>query len=93
MPGTVTVAAIQAAPVSFDLPKSLHKVKDLTAQAAAAGADLVVFPYVYTLFKPLHETNCSVLCHTIGKHSSPLILGGTLLMRQSARESLEVCGA
>jgi nitrilase len=41
---TVVVAAIQAAPVSFNLPKSLEKLVGLTAQAAAAGADLVVFP-------------------------------------------------
>ncbi|KAJ5518762.1 nitrilase [Penicillium expansum] len=42
---SVVVAAIQAAPVSFDLPKSLQKVTEFTSQAAAAGADLVVFPY------------------------------------------------
>ncbi|KAF9873374.1 carbon-nitrogen hydrolase [Colletotrichum karsti] len=40
----VKVAAIQAAPVSFDLEKSLEKLGNLTAEAAAAGADLVVFP-------------------------------------------------
>ncbi|KAJ5152722.1 nitrilase [Penicillium canariense] len=41
---SVVVAAIQSAPVSFDLPKSLRKVAQFTSQAAAAGADLVVFP-------------------------------------------------
>jgi hypothetical protein len=41
---TVKVAAVQAAPVSFDLPKSLAKVAHFTAEAAKAGADLVVFP-------------------------------------------------
>ncbi|KAJ0359135.1 hypothetical protein COL154_008545 [Colletotrichum chrysophilum] len=40
----VKVAAVQAAPVSFDLEKSLEKLSKLTAEAAAAGADLVVFP-------------------------------------------------
>ena len=45
----VVVAAIQAAPVSFDLPKSLQKVAEFTSQAAGAGADLVVFPYVLPL--------------------------------------------
>lgn len=43
---SVMVAAIQAAPVSFDLPKSLQKVAEFTSRAAAAGADLVVFPFV-----------------------------------------------
>ncbi|KAF2710744.1 putative nitrilase [Pleomassaria siparia CBS 279.74] len=40
----VKVAAVQAAPVSFDLEKSLEKVANLTAEAAQSGADLVVFP-------------------------------------------------
>ncbi|KAI1326387.1 carbon-nitrogen hydrolase [Xylariaceae sp. FL0255] len=41
---TVKVAAVQAAPASFDLEKSLEKLTVLTAEAAAGGADLVVFP-------------------------------------------------
>lgn len=40
----VKVAAVQAAPVAFDLPKSLAKVAYFTAEAAKSGADLVVFP-------------------------------------------------
>lgn len=40
----VKVAAVQAAPVSFDLDKSLDKLEKLTAEAAGSGADLVVFP-------------------------------------------------
>ncbi|KAI0011807.1 carbon-nitrogen hydrolase [Xylariaceae sp. FL0662B] len=43
-PHTVKVAAVQAAPVSFDLEKSLAKLTKLTAEAATAGADLIVFP-------------------------------------------------
>ena len=42
--GVVKVAAVQAAPVSFDLEGSLRKLCQLTATAAAAGADIVVFP-------------------------------------------------
>ena len=41
---TVKVAAVQAAPVAFDLPKSLMKVAQFATEAAKAGADLVVFP-------------------------------------------------
>ena len=41
----VKVAAVQAAPVSFDLVKSLEKVAKFTAEAAGSGADLVIFPY------------------------------------------------
>jgi nitrilase len=40
----VKVAAVQAAPVAFDLEKSLAKVASFTAEAAKEGADLVVFP-------------------------------------------------
>ena len=44
MTKSVKVAAVQAAPVSFDLEKSLEKVAHFTAEAANAGANLVVFP-------------------------------------------------
>lgn len=40
----VKVAAVQAAPVSFDLEKSLEKLSRLAGEAAEAGADLIVFP-------------------------------------------------
>ncbi|KAH9887463.1 hypothetical protein F4778DRAFT_756799 [Xylariomycetidae sp. FL2044] len=42
---TVKMAAVwTAAPVSFDLGRSLEKLTKLTAEAAAAGAELIVFP-------------------------------------------------
>lgn len=44
---TVTVAAVQAAPVFLDLDASLHKALGLIDQAAAAGARLVVFPEAF----------------------------------------------
>lgn len=44
MRATVKVAAVQAAPVAFDLEKSIEKVSKFTAEAAKNGADLVVFP-------------------------------------------------
>lgn len=40
------VAAIQAAPVSFDLHKSVAKLQKLVAEAAANGAELVQLPEV-----------------------------------------------
>jgi predicted amidohydrolase len=40
----VKVAAVQAAPVAFDLGQSIAKVASFTAEAAKEGADLVVFP-------------------------------------------------
>jgi hypothetical protein len=40
------VAAIQAAPVSFDLHKSVAKLQKLVAEAKANGAELVQLPEV-----------------------------------------------
>lgn len=44
---SVKVAAVQAAPVAFDLVESLKKVETLTAEAAAQGAELVAFPEAF----------------------------------------------
>lgn len=41
---TVKIAAVQAAPVAFDLEASLKKLEKLTAEAASQSAELVVFP-------------------------------------------------
>ncbi|KIW85307.1 hypothetical protein Z517_00697 [Fonsecaea pedrosoi CBS 271.37] len=41
---SVKVAAVQAAPVAFDLPASIQKVRHFTKAAAQESADLVVFP-------------------------------------------------
>lgn len=40
----VKIAAVQAAPVSFDLAASITKLESLTQEAATQGAELVVFP-------------------------------------------------
>lgn len=47
MRAAVKAAAVQTAPVAFDLEKSIQKVSEFTAEAAKAGADLVAFPYVH----------------------------------------------
>lgn len=44
---TVNAAVVQAAPVVFDTPRTLEKLGDLTRDAAAQGADLVVFPEAF----------------------------------------------
>ncbi|HEY7935512.1 MAG TPA: nitrilase-related carbon-nitrogen hydrolase [Candidatus Limnocylindrales bacterium] len=44
---TVRAAVVQAAPVAFDREASLDKVAGWTAKAAAAGAELVVFPEAF----------------------------------------------
>ena len=51
----VKVAAVQAAPISFDLHKSLDKLEKLASKAAQAGADLAVFPYVLILLPSVND--------------------------------------
>ncbi|HMM22259.1 MAG TPA: carbon-nitrogen hydrolase family protein [Selenomonadales bacterium] len=46
-PGSVRVAVVQAAPVIMDRAATIAKVADLTAQAAAGGAKIVVFPETF----------------------------------------------
>ncbi len=47
------VAVVQAAPKVFDLPATLQKVAELTAEAAATGARLVLFPEAFVSAYPL----------------------------------------
>lgn len=42
-----TAAVVQAAPVLFDLEKTLDKIARLVAEAAAKGAKLILFPEAY----------------------------------------------
>jgi nitrilase len=46
-PRTVKVAVVQAAPVLFDLPATLEKIRRLILQSAASGAKLVLFPEAF----------------------------------------------
>lgn len=47
-----TAAVVQAAPVVFDTPRTIEKLRDLTAEAAAKGARLVVFPEAFVSAYP-----------------------------------------
>jgi len=43
----VRAAVVQASPVMFDIVRTLEKLADLTRDAAAQGADLVLFPEAF----------------------------------------------
>ena len=43
----VHAAVVQAAPVLFDTDRTLAKLRELTREAAGAGADIVVFPEAF----------------------------------------------
>jgi nitrilase len=46
------VAVVQAAPVVFDVPRTLAKLRDLSADAARGGARLAVFPEAFVSAYP-----------------------------------------
>ncbi|KLT41706.1 Nitrilase/cyanide hydratase and apolipo protein N-acyltransferase [Cutaneotrichosporon oleaginosum] len=48
------VAAVQATPVTYDLHKSLHKLRSLAFAARENGAELVVFPEAFLSAYPRH---------------------------------------
>ena len=50
--GAVTVAVVQAAPVSFDVRRTLEKTADLAADAARRGARLALFPEAFVSAYP-----------------------------------------
>lgn len=50
----VKVAAVQTAPVSFNLEKSIKKIATYTAETASNGADLAVFPEGFLSAYPWH---------------------------------------
>jgi predicted amidohydrolase len=49
---TLKAAVVQAAPVAFDVEATLEKVERLTAESAAGGAALVVFPEAFVSCYP-----------------------------------------
>ena len=56
----VKVAAIQAAPVAYDLSASLNKVESLVSEAAAQGARLAVLPEAFLSAYPRHSGGYSI---------------------------------
>src|SRR5205085_4571450 len=49
---TLRAAVVQAAPVVFDVPRTLAKFRDMAADAARAGAQLIVFPEAFVSAYP-----------------------------------------
>jgi predicted amidohydrolase len=49
---TVRAAVVQAAPIAFDLEKTLDKAERLLSEAAATGAGLVIFPEAFVSCYP-----------------------------------------
>src|SRR5438105_1811570 len=52
VPIPLRVAVVQAAPVVFDVARTVAKLQDLTADAARQGARLVVFPEAFVSAYP-----------------------------------------
>ena len=50
--GRVRVAVVQDAPVAFDIERTLTRVRERTAEAAADGAQLVLFPEAFVSAYP-----------------------------------------
>ena len=84
MKETVRVACVQAEPAILDRERTLDKLERLTAEAAAQGAQLVVFPET---FIPAYPS--SAWARFLAGWADPRAKGA---YAQLARESLEVPG-
>jgi len=62
-PNVIRVAVVQAAPVLFDRARTLDKALQLTADAAARGAELVLFPEAFIPAYPRGLTFGAVVGH------------------------------
>jgi len=56
MSSSSVVAVVQAAPVAFDVARTLEKVRALAADAAGRGANLVLFPEAFVSAYPKGQT-------------------------------------
>jgi nitrilase len=80
----VTVACVQAEPVILDRERTIDRLADLTAEAAAAGAELVVFPET---FVPAYPS--SVWARALAGWADP---GAKAAFARLAREAVSVPG-
>jgi predicted amidohydrolase len=79
---TLRVAAVQAAPVAYDLYKSLHKLRSLAFTARENGAEMVVFPEVSGVDGWVDGWN---ECGVHSQDSSLQTRGGSARRRRQAR--------
>lgn len=79
-----TAACVQAAPVAFDLPRTLEKTRDLAADAARKGVKLILFPEAFISAYPRGASFGA----TIGARTPE----GRELFRQYHASSIEVPG-
>jgi nitrilase len=77
-------ACVQAAPVSFDLERTLEKTRDLARDARKTGAELILFPEAFVSAYP----RGSSFGATIGSRSGE----GRELFRQYHASSIDVPG-
>src|SRR5215470_13812927 len=84
MDAVVTVACIQAEPVVLDRGATIEKLERLAAEAAGAGAQLLVFPEA---FVPAYPS--SVWARALAGWAEP---GAKEAFAMLARESLEIPG-
>jgi nitrilase len=82
---TLRAAVVQDAPVAFDRQATLDKVRTLTAQAAAGGAQLVIFPEAFVSAYPKGIT--------FGAHVGSRTPEGREWYRRYWESSLDVPGA
>jgi hypothetical protein len=91
----VKVAAVQAAPVAFNLGESLKKLESLTEEAAKEAAELVVFPQVpqYHKCNPTSAGPVELMCRRQVRLSFQHTLGDTRSTQRLARENPEARSA
>ena len=85
MNGSIKAACVQAEPVVFDREKTIDKLEQLTAEVAANGATLVVFPEA---FVPVYPS--STWTKALAAWSGP---GAKAVFAAIAREAVAVPGA
>jgi len=59
---SIRAAVVQAAPIMFDVTRTLAKLRELTADAARAGAQLVVFPEAFLSACEAQDERTAIYC-------------------------------